>query len=265
MNYLLVYLETFRASDLIDIIIVAAIFYRFLLIMQGTRAFQMLIGLTTVGIFYAISIQYEFYALNSLLKNFFDYLFIIIIILFQDSIRSALVSFGETKWFRFSKKQSMSILEEVVDVCEVLSRERTGAIIVFERSNGLYNYAKTGTLLDCKIHSDVLYSFFQHSSPLHDGAVILFNQRIQAAGCFLPLSKNIEIDRHLGTRHRAALGLTEVSDAVVVVVSEETGKISIFFSGQFIETKDVEDLRSRLRNILSLEESSFKFDDVRVK
>lgn len=261
MDHLLLYLEHFRASDLIDIFIVSVIIYRFLLIVQGTRAFQMLIGLSLLGTLYAISLQYQFYAIHWILSNFFDYFFLILIILFQDSIRSALVSFGVTRFFtKGADVNQLEEMEEVIDACSVLSRQKTGAIIVFEKKNGLFNYAKTGTMLDSKIHSDILYSIFQTRSPLHDGAVLVFNKRIQAAGCFLPLSKNVEIDRQYGTRHRAALGISEVSDCVAIVVSEETGNISICYKGVFVRTQSLEDFRKKLRRFL-LEDSRVLYAD----
>ncbi len=240
--------ENFKLSDAIDIIIVSIILYRFLFIIQGTRAVQVLVGIATLTTLYWFSLTFEFYSLNWLLKNFFEYLFLVLMILFQEQIRSALASFGQAKWLSKSKQELFNVqIEEVVTACSALSRERTGALIVFERNHGLLNYSATGTKLQSHIHSDILYSIFQPSSPLHDGAVILYHNRIQAAGCFLPLSKNVEIDRHFGTRHRAALGISEVSDALVVIVSEETGRMSICFNGKFIECENETDLRKQLR------------------
>jgi diadenylate cyclase len=238
----------FNISDLVDILVVAFILYRFFFIIQGTRSVQVLVGTATITTLYWFSLSFELYSLNWLLKHFFDYFFIILIILFQEQIRAALAMFGQAR-FLGRKKQDLynNQIEEVVTACSALSRERTGALIVFERYHGLLNYSTTGTKLDCRIHSDILYSVFQTASPLHDGAVILYQSRIQAAGCFLPLSKNIELDRHLGTRHRAALGISEVSDALVVIVSEETGRMSICFNGTFIECSDEKELRKQLR------------------
>src|SRR5690606_4983125 len=184
-----------------------------------------------------------------------DYLFIILIVLFQDQIRSALVSLSGTQLLgRNEKSKFDQQIEEVVAACSALSKERTGALIVFEKNHGLLNYSTTGTRLDANIHSDLIYSLFQYKSPLHDGAIIIYNGVIQAAGCFLPLSKNVEIDRHYGTRHRAALGITEISDAVVVTVSEETGKINICYNGVFHLMDTEELLRKYLRKFLRSEE-----------
>ncbi len=244
-------LSNFRLLDLLDILVVGIIMYRFLFIIQGTRAYQMLFGIVALAILWWFSKYYELYSLSWLLHNFFDYLFIILIVLFQDQIKSTLASLTTTRFLgRNSRSKFDQQIEEVVAACLALSRERTGALIVFEKNQGLLNYSSTGTRLDSRIHSDIIYSIFQVKSPLHDGAIIIFNGSIQAAGCFLPLSKNLEIDRHYGTRHRAAVGITEISDAVVVTVSEETGRINICFGGIFYFVDSEETLRKNLRKFL---------------
>ncbi len=244
-------MANFRFLDLLDIAAVSLIVYRFLYIVQGTRAYQMLFGIMALAIVGWISQYYELFSLSWILQKFFDYLFIILIVLFQDQIRSALVSITSTRYFgKTGRSKFDQQIEEVVAACSALSRERTGALIVFEKNHGLLNYSASGTRLDARIHSDIIYSLFQTKSPLHDGAIIIYNGVIQAAGCFLPLSKNVEIDRHFGTRHRAALGITEVSDAVVVTVSEETGRINICYNGVFHFMEDEESLRKYLRKFL---------------
>lgn len=251
MSFIASLFSNFTIADVIDILIVSFIVYRFLLIVQGTRAVQMLVGVAALGALFWLSLTYELYSLHWLLNHFFNYFFVILIIIFQEQIRSALVSFGETKLFGRKGVVYDQDIEEVTNATLALSREKTGALVVFEKNHGLLNYTSTGTRLECRIHSDILYSLFQANSPLHDGAIVINKNRVQAAGCFLPLSKNVEIDRHLGTRHRAALGITEVSDAVVVIVSEETGKINICFDGVFYPAKDEGVLRSELRRLLS--------------
>ncbi len=251
MQELLPFLQNLRALDLIDIIAVSFIVYRLLMIVQGTRAVQMLLGLGAMAALWWGANTYELHALSWLLQLFFDYLFILVIVLFQDQIKSALALFGGTRFVGRSGKTKMDQhIEEVVAACMALSREQTGGLIVFEKNHGLLNYSLTGTRLDARIHSDVLYALFQNNSPLHDGAVIIFDGMIQSAGCFLPLSKSGEVDRHFGTRHRAALGISEVSDAVVVVVSEETGKVQICHDGVFQEAQDENSLRRGLRQRL---------------
>lgn len=251
MQHLGILLTNFRFIDLLDMAAVAIILYRFLIIVQGTRAYQMLFGIVALAITWWVSRFYELYALSFILQSFFDYLFIILIVLFQDQIRSALVSISSTKIIgKTGRTKFDQHIEEVVAACSALARERTGALIVFEKNHGLLNYSSSGTRLDSRIHSDIIYSIFQTKSPLHDGAIIIFNGVIQAAGCFLPLSKNVEIDRHYGTRHRAAMGITEISDAVVVTVSEETGRINICYGGIFHYMDTDESLRKNLRKYL---------------
>lgn len=251
MQQLGILLTNFRFLDLLDIIAVAVILYRFFLIVQGTRAYQMLFGIAALAVIWWMSQYYELYSLSWILQNFFDYLFIILIVLFQDQIRSALVSISSARFIgRSSRSKFDQQIEEVVAACSALSRERTGALIVFEKNHGLLNFSSTGTRLDSRVHSDIIYSTFQTKSPLHDGAIIIYNGFIQAAGCFLPLSKNVEIDRHYGTRHRAALGITEITDAVVVTVSEESGRINICYNGIFHYMENEEQLRKFLRKFL---------------
>ena len=263
MEFLLKVIQNFTVSDLLDLGIVALITYRFLLIIQGTRAVQMIVGLFTLMCVYWLSLSFKLYSLNFILSQFFDYFFVIMIILFQEQIRAALVSFGETKMFsRKRKTLHDEELEEIVSVCSALSKEKTGSLIVFEKNQGLLNYSITGTRLNSEIHSDILYSIFQTNSPLHDGAVIIFNGKIQAAGCFLPLSKNGKIERHYGTRHRAALGVTELTDAVVVIVSEETGNIKLCFAGEFYEVDGETELRKKLGYLLTSDDPSRDLDKV---
>ena len=251
MQQLGILLANFRFLDILDIVAVSIVVYRFLIIVQGTRAYQMIFGIVALALLWWISQYYELYSLSWILQNFFDYLFIILIVIFQDQIRSGLVSITSTRFIgRNGRSMFDQQIEEVVAACSALSRERTGALIVFEKNHGLLNYSSSGTRLDSRIHSDIIYSIFQTTSPLHDGAIIIYNGIIQAAGCFLPLSKNVEIDRHYGTRHRAALGITEMSDAVVVTVSEETGKINICYNGIFHYMENEEQLRKYLRKFL---------------
>jgi len=259
LEFLYGYFENINVTDILDISIVAFIIFRFLFIVQGTRAVQMLVGICGLASLYWFSISYQLYSLNWLLNHFFDYFFLILIILFQDQIRGALVSLGETKFFGRRKRIKYNVqIEEVTNACSALSRERVGALIVFERDQGLLNYALTGTKIECSIHSDILYTLFQTNSPLHDGAVIITDGKIYSAGSFLPLSKSVNIDSHFGTRHRAALGVSEVSDAVVVIVSEETGNINICYEGQFYRMSDEDELRRVLRKYLVVEAESEK-------
>lgn len=244
-------ISNIRIWDILDIGVVAVIFYHLVNIIQGTRAYQVLFGIISLSLLWWFSHAFELYSLSWIMKKFFDYLFIILIVLFQDQIKSALVAISSTRFFGRSEAfKADQYIEEVVVATLALSREKTGALIVFEKNHGLLNYAATGTRLDCKIHSDIIYSIFQIKSPLHDGAIIIYNGLIQSAGCFLPLSKNVEIDRQYGTRHRAALGISEISDAVAITVSEETGKVNICHNGIIHFIEEEEQLRRYLRKFL---------------
>lgn len=211
----------------------------------------MIVGLGVLFCLFWLGITFKLYSLNWVLAHFFDSFFIIVIVLFQDQFRSALASVGTRRNIMsvFAKNEQDFEIDEVVDACGALSKEKIGALIVLERKHGLLNFVNTGTRLDSRIHSDIIYSIFESSSSLHDGAIIIQNGKIAAAGCFLPLSKNHDIERHLGTRHRAALGLTEGTDALVVTVSEETGKINLCVEGIFYLCKNEKELGQYLRHI----------------
>lgn len=243
--------DQFGIKDLIDITIVAFIFYQALFIIHGTRAVQTLIGLGLLFLLFWIGISFQLHSLNWLLSHFFEFFILILVILFQDQIRTTLsyVGSGKNIFKLFAESSEDFDIEEIVESMGALSRENIGALVVIERNNGLQNYMSTGTRLKSKVHSDIIYAIFQSSGPLHDGAIIISDGLISSAGCFLPLSKNIEIDRHLGTRHRAAIGITEISDAVVITVSEETGKISLCINGVFYFCENESILRQYLKHL----------------
>lgn len=256
-------------KDLLDIVLVSLLIYQAILIIHGTRSVQILSGVGLLMVLFWFSLSYRLHSLAWVLQHFFDSFFIIAIILFQDQIKSALASVGSRNFLGLSNSEASEIeLEEIVEAAGALSRSGVGGLMVFERTNGLSNYIETGTKMNSEIHSDLLYAIFQSSSSLHDGAVIIRRGKIAAAGCFLPLSKNIEIDRHLGTRHRAALGLSEVTDAVVVTVSEETGAISIAFGGRFYPCEGEKHLRQYLKQVwaggFQLGGTSAKLEDLKL-
>ena len=207
MGALHLLIEHISWKDLVDVIIVSILIYQLLMIVHGTRALQMLVGIGMLFILFWVGLTFKLYSLNWILAHFFDSFFIIAVVLFQDQIRAALATVGSKKSLIgfLTKKETDFDFEEIIEACGAMSREKIGALIVLERSNGLLNYMNTGSTLDSKVHSDIVYAIFQSSSPLHDGAIIISNGKVAAAGCFLPLSKNVEIDRHLGTRHRSPL------------------------------------------------------------
>jgi diadenylate cyclase len=237
---LLRFLEILSWRDAVDILAVALIIYNLLLLIRGTRAVQMLLGLFFLGLVYYGAILAELPTLQKILEN-------PIIVLFQQEIRRALVSFGRNPLWGLAKQQKVvASFSEIVLAAATLSARRTGALIVIERLHGLRNYIENGISIDAVVSYDLLINIFQPDTPLHDGAVIIQDDRIAAAACFLPLTPNPELSKEFGTRHRAALGLTEETDAVAVVVSEETGIISVAFDGAMIRDLDSHGLRNAL-------------------
>jgi diadenylate cyclase len=238
--------------DLLDVLIVAYVIYTAILLIRGTRAVQMLIGLFVVVLAYFISQAVGLVTLNWLLTNVINYLVLIIIILFQHDIRRALTQFGRNPFFSQGNVEAPAIIEEIVMACVLMANRRIGALVAIERRTGLNNYIEIGVTLDAEITKELLLSIFSPRTPLHDGAVIIQHGRIAAAGAFLPLTVNPEVPKSLGTRHRAALGLTEETDALVIVVSEELGAISVVVEGDILHNLDSTSLRSELQQLLGL-------------
>jgi diadenylate cyclase len=234
---------------LFDIAVVAFIIYQALLLIRGTRAVQMALGLTLVIAIFYMSRWSELATLSWLLEHALSYLFIAIIVIFQSEIRRALAHFGKTSFLSgFSSVNRSEFYEEIVLAATTLAGRRTGALIVIERDIGLKNYIESGIALDSLVSYDILITVFDPAVPLHDGAVIIQNRRVAAAACFLPLTVNPRLSKGLGTRHRAAIGVTEETDAIAIVVSEETGSISIALDGQIERFLDADRLRQRLKN-----------------
>jgi diadenylate cyclase len=238
--------------DLLDIALVSFLMYELLLLIRGTRAVQMaLSGVFLLGLFF-VSRWLQLETVNWVIRNLATYVVFAIIVLFQADIRRALAHFGRAPFFRYFERPTSTdeTMEELVLGAATLATRRIGAIIVVERQIGLRNYIEGGIPLDAMVMHDLLVSIFQQASPLHDGAVIIQGDRIAAAACFLPLSVNPRVSRDLGTRHRAALGLTEENDAVAIVVSEETGMISLVMGGDLERGLTADALRIRLRALL---------------
>ncbi len=254
MNELLANLNSsFRQEDLIDVAIVAFIVYRLLNLIRGTRAVQMLIGLGVLTAGFFLSSQLELYTTHWLLSNFFDYFVFIIIVLFQDDLRRALTKIGRNPFLLSNESENrLEMVDEVARAATQLARDKVGALIVIERETGLKNFMDTGSKIEARVRAEILYSIFLVDSPIHDGAVIIMGDRLAAAGCFLPLSKDPDIDKHYGTRHRAAIGLTEETDAVVVLVSEEAGAAHIVQGGRMMKDLTETQIRDALTDILSL-------------
>lgn len=238
--------------DLLDIAVVSILIYEFLKLIRGTRAVQMAVGsLLLVGLFY-VSRLAPLQTLNWMIRNMLVYVAFAAIVIFQSDIRRALAHFGQAPFFRYFSRQEAvdETIEEIVVAATMLSAQKIGAIIAIERDIGLRNYIESGIPLDAEMTYDLLVTIFQPGSPLHDGAVIIQENRIAAAACFLPLTVNPRVSRELGTRHRAAIGLTEENDAVAVVVSEERGQIALALEGGIDRDLSGDALRDRLRTLL---------------
>jgi len=246
-------LTGFRLHDLVDITLVAFVVYRAFMILRGTHAIQMITGLLFLGVFYFLSNYFELFTVNWILRHFFDYLFIIVIVLFQDDLRRALAYVGKNPFVSTKAEQlDRIVVEEVAKAALQMARDRMGALMVIERETGLKNFIDTGARLEAAVRSELLYSIFIPSSPIHDGAVIIKDGKIAAAGCFLPLTKNPNVDKAFGTRHRAAIGLTEDTDAVVVLVSEEQGAAYLVKGGRISSRLTEDELSNSLAVILEL-------------
>jgi diadenylate cyclase len=222
-------------SDLIDILIVSFIFYQLLLLLRGTRAVQLVKGISVVVLLWIISRYFELRTVTWLIENLFSVGVIAIIVIFQPEVRRALEQIGRGGFFsrhRVIREEEVNkLVGELSKAVQYLSVNRVGALIVLEQRTGLYDYVRTGITLNADVSSELIRSIFATNTPLHDGAIIIRESKITAAGCFLPLSESTGISKSLGTRHRAGLGMSEMSDAIVIIVSEETSSISIAQNG----------------------------------
>ena len=236
-------------TAMLDIVVVAVIIYQLLVFIKGTRAVQMALGLALIVVFFYFSRWIALETVSWMLTNILPYFVFVIIVIFQHEIRRALVRFGQAPLFGgFSTINRNEFYDEIVLAVRTLTTNQTGALIVIERDIGLKTYIESGIALDATLSYDLLVSIFNPSVPLHDGAVIIQNRRIAAGACFLPLTVKPRLSKELGTRHRAAIGVTEETDAVAIVVSEETGAISFAHDGEMERYLDPDTLRQRLRN-----------------
>jgi diadenylate cyclase len=238
--------------DLLDIALVSILVYELLVFIRGTRAAQMALSAGFLIALFFVSRWLQLETVNWVIRNLATYVVFAIIVLFQADIRRALAHFGRAPFFKYFERPSSAdeTIEELVVAATTLAARRIGAIIVVERQIGLRNYIEGGIPLDALVTYDLMAAIFQPGSPMHDGAAIVQGDRIAAAACFLPLSVNPRVSRELGTRHRAALGLTEENDAVAVVVSEETSTISLVIAGDLERGLSAEALQIRLRTLL---------------
>jgi diadenylate cyclase len=241
-------------KDVLDILLVAVVVYRVLLLFRGTRALQMLAGIAVLLGVSILSRHFELHSVQWLLDNFWSFWAVALVVLFQPELRRALARMGQGRLLRdlfgAHEEERARSLDDLVAAAQTLAARRIGALVVIERTGALRHYAELGVPLDAVLTPDLLQSLFLPPSPLHDGAVLVRGARVVAAGCFLPLSRNAEVARQFGTRHRAALGVSEETDAVAVVVSEETGRISLAVEGRLETTVDRDGLRRRLADLV---------------
>lgn len=234
-------------GDLVEIFLVSFLVYRLLLLIQETRAMQMLLGILLLVAMYLGAVLVDFRLIRTLLQGLLQIGAIAALVVFQPELRAALARLGQSRIVRLlGSATEARIVDQLIEGVEQLARARLGAILVIQRDVGLKEYAETGRLVEAKVSPEMLSTIFAHGSPLHDGAVIIVGNTIHVAGAILPLTQNPIKDRSLGTRHRAAIGLSDETDAVVLVVSEETSRISVAYRGRLEMGVDAARLREYL-------------------
>ncbi|GAB2700550.1 diadenylate cyclase CdaA [Paenibacillus thermoaerophilus] len=239
-------------KDIVDIAIVSYVVYKLMMLIRGTRAVQLLRGVFLVLLAWAFSTWFQLNTLKWMMDQMITFGVLAIIIIFQPELRRALEQLGRGKLFGRTSEEDQATrkIGDVIRAVHYLAKRKIGALIVFERETGLNEYIESGTTLQSQISTELIVNLFIPNTPLHDGAVIIRGSQLMAAGCYLPLSENPFISKELGTRHRAAIGMSEVSDAICVVVSEETGQVSLVMNGQIVRDVDEESLISKLHEQL---------------
>ena len=240
-----------RLLDILDISIVAFVIYRIILLIKGTRAVQMLLGLAVILAVYMASRVGDLHTLNWFLSNFLSSIILVIVVIFQNDIRRALMHVGRNRFLGgMNSDEESAVIDELVKACDALGSRKIGALIAIERENGINDILESGTAIDARVSCELIRSIFMPSSPIHDGALVVQQGRLAMAGCFLPLSRGLDLTKDLGTRHRAAIGLTELADAVAIIVSEETGNISVAVNGGMTRNLDAMSLKKVLGRLL---------------
>ncbi|KQX56551.1 TIGR00159 family protein [Paenibacillus sp. LMG 31458] len=243
-------LTSISAKDIVDILIVSYVIYKLILLVRGTRAIQLMKGILVVVITWVFSIWFQLSTLQWMMNQTFTFGVLGVIIIFQPELRRALEQLGRGKLFsRSSTEEDQDVnkrISEVIRAANYLAKRKIGALIVFEKETGLTDYVESGIAIESKISAELLINIFIPNTPLHDGAVIIRQGQLMAAGCYLPLSENPFISKELGTRHRAAIGMSEVSDGMCIIVSEETGQISLTMNGHIVRDIKEESLIAKL-------------------
>ncbi|HOE96434.1 MAG TPA: diadenylate cyclase CdaA [Candidatus Sumerlaeota bacterium] len=268
MQELTTSIMNFRLLDLADILLVALFFYGIFAILRETRSFVALMGFVTFTLasllLFLIALTWDLQAMILIFQNFWIVVVLIFLIVFQNEFRKALTDLGQLRLLRgLFPSRERDVLDEIINAVTLLAGRNIGALIVLERRNPLRSYMGSGTVLDATVSAEMIRTVFTPYSPLHDGAMLIRGERILAAGCILPLSDNPELSSELGTRHRAALGLSEETDAVVIVVSEETGTISLAENGQIQRNLKPAELRSRLEEELEIAHQQAQGEEAR--
>ncbi len=243
----------FRWQDGVDIGIIAFVVYRLLQILRGSRAMQMILGLAIILVAYVSSRALGLFTLNWILDNFLGSIILVIIVIFQSDIRRALTQVGTSPLFAATERMIQrreDIIEEVAQAAVNLATKRVGGLIAIEREVGLNEYMEIGTRLDARVSRELIESVFQPNSPIHDGALVIQRGRVTAVRCLLPLSTNPTLKKTWGTRHRAAIGVTEETDALAILVSEQEGTIALVVGGNVTENTDGSTLRTALRRLI---------------
>ena len=231
--------------DLIEILLVAYLLYRILVVLQRTRAMQIMLGVVLLAFTYGLARLLDLILIRTLLETAFQYGAIAALVVFQPELRAALARLGQNRMVRvFQKLEGSKVADEIIEATERLARARHGAIIAIQQEVGLDEYAETGSPVEAPVSAEMLVTIFTPYSPLHDGAVLIAGDKIRSAGAILPLTQSPVIDRSLGTRHRAALGLSEETDAIVIVVSEETSQVAVAHGGTLERAVSPERLRA---------------------
>lgn len=256
-----IYRGTIGAGDILEILIIAFLVYYILVWMKTTRAWQLLKGLIVICIFLLIAAAMEMSTIMWLAQNLLGFMAIVIVVVMQPELRHALEELGKKNFLpsglfadsakKEQEKFSEKTINELVKACHEMSKVKTGALIVIEKQESLRDYERTGIEVDGIVTNQLLINIFEHNTPLHDGAVIIRGNRITSATCYLPLSDNLGLSKELGTRHRAGVGVSEVTDSLTIIVSEETGKISTAYEGKLQRNLSVDQLRLKLQQILN--------------
>jgi len=251
-NFLPELFNILRWQDIIDILLVGFVVYRVLLILKGTRAAQVLFGLILIALVFFISEMFGFYTINYLVRQFFQIqvLIILMLVLFQNEIKQALANMGKTRFFtkKYDHDEFFSLVDKLEKGVNHLLTGRIGSLIVLERDQSLLNLTEKSTEIGAKLSPEILLSIFQPKSPIHDGAVVVKNERVTHAGCFIHLNRDVVggIEKQFGTRHLAALSLSHDTDAVVIVTSEERGELSLAHKGKFLQNINLKEFKNFL-------------------